>query len=60
MGTGDRSQKIRTYNYPQSRVTDHRIGITLYELEAIIEGKLDVVIKPLIEANQLEKMKSSS
>lgn len=56
VGTGDRSQKIRTYNYPQSRVTDHRINVTLYELEAIIEGKLDLLIDPLIQANQLDKM----
>ena len=57
VGSGDRSQKIRTYNYPQSRVTDHRIGLTLYDLEAILEGKLDVVIDPLIQADQMEKMK---
>jgi len=59
VGTGDRSQKIRTYNYPQSRVTDHRIGLTLYDLDAILEGKVDVLIDPLIEANQLEKMKAN-
>ncbi len=58
VGSGDRSQKIRTYNYPQSRVTDHRINLTLYELDLILEGKLSVLIDPLIEANQLDKMKS--
>ncbi len=58
VGSGDRSQKIRTYNYPQGRVTDHRINLTLYELDAIVEGKLEVLITPLIEADQLEKMQS--
>ncbi|MAQ65053.1 peptide chain release factor 1 [bacterium] len=59
VGTGDRSQKIRTYNYPQSRVTDHRINLTLYALDAILNGDLNVLVDPLIEAYQLEKMKSS-
>ena len=59
VGTGDRSQKIRTYNYPQSRVTDHRINLTLYALDAILSGDLDILVDPLIEAYQLEKMKSS-
>ena len=59
VGTGDRSQKIRTYNYPQSRVTDHRINLTLYALDAILNGDLDILVDPLIEAYQLEKMKSS-
>jgi peptide chain release factor 1 len=50
IGTGDRSEKIRTYNYPQSRVTDHRINLTLYELEQIISGEaLMHVIEPLQE-----------
>ena len=48
IGTGDRSEKIRTYNFPQRRVTDHRGPVTLYRLEAIMEGDLDLVIKPLI------------
>ena len=58
VGSGDRSQKIRTYNYPQGRVTDHRINLTLYELDAVVEGKLDALITPLTEADQLEKMQS--
>ncbi len=47
VGTGDRSERIRTYNFPQSRVTDHRIGLTLYSLESILDGSLDDVIEPL-------------
>ena len=52
VGTGARAEKIRTYNYPQNRVTDHRIGLTLNRLDAIIEGKLDLVIQPLIDEDQ--------
>jgi peptide chain release factor 1 len=58
VGSGDRSQKIRTYNYPQSRVTDHRINLTVYDLENIMDGKVDLLIDSLIEADQLDKMKS--
>ena len=47
MGTGDRSERIRTYNYPQGRVTDHRIGLTLYKLDAILDGDLDELIDAL-------------
>jgi peptide chain release factor 1 len=47
VGSGDRSERIRTYNYPQSRVTDHRIGLTLYSLEKVLEGELDAIIEPL-------------
>ena len=54
VGSGDRSERIRTYNFPQGRVTDHRIGLTLYELDKIVEGELDGVIEPLIEAHQSE------
>jgi peptide chain release factor 1 len=54
VGSGDRSQRIRTYNYPQGRVTDHRIGLTLYKLEEIISGGLDMVIDPLIQEHQAE------
>lgn len=53
IGRGDRSEKIRTYNYPQNRVTDHRIGLTLQRLDAIIEGKLDLVLEPLL--NEFQK-----
>lgn len=54
VGSGDRSERIRTYNFPQGRVTDHRIGLTLYDLDAIIEGQLDLVIEPLQQAHQAE------
>ncbi len=59
VGTGDRSERIRTYNYPQSRVTDHRIGLTLYKLEQIMNGDLDEIIDALVTADQAEKLKSS-
>jgi len=57
VGTGDRSERIRTYNYPQGRVTDHRIGLTLYKLESFLDGDLDEMINALITADQAEKMK---
>lgn len=57
VGTGDRSERIRTYNYPQGRVTDHRIGLTLYKLEMFLNGDIDEVINALITADQAEKMK---
>ncbi|MEO0897336.1 MAG: peptide chain release factor 1 [Bacteroidota bacterium] len=57
VGSGDRSEKIRTYNYPQSRVTDHRINLTLYNLDAIIGGDMDPVIEPLRVAENAEKLK---
>ena len=59
VGTGDRSERIRTYNYPQNRVTDHRIGLTLQKLDQIVEGKLDEIIDALIleeQASKLEKL----
>jgi peptide chain release factor 1 len=59
VGTGDRSERIRTYNYPQGRVTDHRIGLTLYKLEQVMNGALDEVIDALIMADQAEKLKAS-
>jgi len=59
VGTGDRSERIRTYNYPQGRVTDHRIGLTLYKLEYILNGALDEVIDSLVMADQAEKMKNT-
>lgn len=58
VGTGDRSERIRTYNYPQSRVTDHRIGLTLHRLESVLEGELDEVIDNLILHEQTELLKS--
>jgi peptide chain release factor 1 len=57
VGTGDRSEKIRTYNFPQNRLTDHRIGLTLHQLDLIIEGRLQPVIDALIAYYQSEKMK---
>ena len=57
IGSGDRSERIRTYNFPQGRMTDHRINLTLYKLDAIISGKLEDVIYPLIAHDQAEKLK---
>jgi len=51
-GTGDRSEKIRTYNYPQNRVTDHRINFTIQQLDRVMNGKLDPIIEALIMENQ--------
>jgi len=59
IGTGDRSAKIRTYNFPQGRVTDHRIGLTLYKLDEILQGDLDEIIEPLKVADRAEKLKES-
>ncbi|MBO7535573.1 MAG: peptide chain release factor 1 [Bacilli bacterium] len=56
IGRGDRSEKIRTYNYPQNRVTDHRIGFTLQQLDRIMEGKLDPIIEALIQEDQKQKL----
>ena len=58
VGSGDRSERIRTYNFPQNRLTDHRMNLTLYSLDHIIEGQLDAVINPLIEYDQAEKLKA--
>ena len=57
VGTGDRSERIRTYNYPQGRVTDHRIGLTLHRLDSIMNGDLDEIIDALITSDQSEKLK---
>ena len=57
VGTGDRSERIRTYNYPQGRVTDHRIGLTLYKLEAILNGDLTELIDAILTADTAEKLK---
>ena len=59
VGSGDRSEKIRTYNYPQSRVTDHRIGLTLYKLDEIMNGDLDEIIDALVTAQRAEQLKES-
>ena len=57
VGTGDRSERIRTYNYPQGRVTDHRIGLTLHKLEAIVNGDMDELMDALITAKQSEQLR---
>lgn len=59
VGSGDRSDKIRTYNYPQNRITDHRIGLTLYNLSNIVEGQLDELIEPLKLADRAEKLQAA-
>ncbi len=59
VGTGDRSERIRTYNFPQGRVTDHRIGFTLYRLEAFLDGDLDEMIDNLITTDQAERLKNN-
>lgn len=58
VGTGDRSERIRTYNFPQGRVTDHRIGLTLYQLEAFVDGDCDPVIDALVLADETERLKA--
>ena len=58
VGSGDRSERIRTYNFPQGRVTDHRIGLTLYKIESIMDGSLDELIDALVTADQAEKLKN--
>ena len=58
VGTGDRSERIRTYNFPQGRVTDHRIGLTLYKILAVMDGDLDELIDALITSDQAEKLRS--
>ena len=58
VGSGDRSQRIRTYNFPQGRVTDHRIGLTLYKIDAIMDGDLDELIDALVTADQAKKLQT--
>jgi len=60
IGTGDRSERIRTYNYPQGRVTDHRINLTLYKLDQVLDGDLDELIDALITTEQSEKLGSGN
>lgn len=60
VGTGERSEKIRTYNYPQSRITDHRINLTLYKLNQFLDGEIDEVVDALITTDQAEKLKKLS
>jgi len=58
VGSGERSEKIRTYNYPQNRVTDHRIGLTLYRLESIVDGDLDEIIDELATTDEAERLQA--
>jgi len=58
VGSGDRSERIRTYNFPQGRVTDHRINLTLYRLEGIMDGDIDEITRELVASNQTELLKS--
>ena len=57
VGSGDRSEKIRTYNFPQNRVTDHRIGLTMHQLADVMDGKLQPIIEALVTHYQAEKLK---
>lgn len=56
VGSGDRSERIRTYNFPQNRVTDHRIGLTLYKLDSFMDGELDEIIDALLAAEEAQKL----
>lgn len=60
VGTGDRSERIRTYNFPQNRLSDHRINLTLYKLDQIMDGDIYELIRSLSEADQAEKLKALS
>jgi len=60
VGTGDRSERIRTYNFPQGRVTDHRIGLTLHRLDAILQGDINEIVEALITHDQAEKLKEAT
>jgi peptide chain release factor 1 len=60
VGSGDRSEKIRTYNFPQNRVTDHRIGLTVHQLQEVMDGKLQPLIEALTTHYQAEKMKQET
>ena len=57
VGTGERSEKVRTYNYPQNRITDHRIGLSLHKLEAILDGDLDELVESLHAASEVESLR---
>ena len=60
MGSGARSERIRTYHFPQGRLTDHRIGLTIYRLDEVLDGDLDLVVEPLLLADREEKLKQQS
>ena len=59
VGTGMRNERIRTYNFPQGRVTDHRIGLTLYKIDSVMDGDIDEIINGLATADQAEKLKNA-
>ena len=59
VGSGMRNERIRTYNFPQGRVTDHRVGLTLYKIDAIMDGAIDEIIDALATADQAEKLKNA-
>ena len=59
VGTGMRNERIRTYNFPQGRVTDHRIGLTLYKIDAVMDGDIDEIINALATADQAEKLRNA-
>jgi len=56
VGSGDRSQRIRTYNFPQGRVTDHRVNLTLYKLDQVLAGDLDLLVDPIVSEHQAEQL----
>jgi len=60
VGSGDRSEKIRTYNFPQNRVTDHRIGLTIHQLQDVMDGKLQPLVEALVTHYQAEKLKQET
>jgi len=60
VGSGDRSERIRTYNFPQSRVTDHRVNVTLHTLERVLDGELDPIVDALVTSYQAEALKTAS
>ena len=60
VGTGERSEKIRTYNFPQNRVTDHRIGLTLHKLDSIMDGDLDELVEALKAESEVEALRDAS
>lgn len=60
VGSGDRSERIRTYNFPQSRVTDHRIGLTLYKLEEVLAGSMNEIIDGLIAADRAQQLEEGN
>ncbi len=60
VGSGDRSEKIRTYNFPQNRVTDHRIGLTIHQLAEVMDGKLQPMVEALVTHYQAERLKAEA